>query len=135
MPTCARRLINLYRKGSIKVRLEEKDADSAMETELTANMPSISEARMTCMNLNQTHNNAIQSYSPQQQRGTIQEEPTIIRTNIIYDPPQRNATQYIEVISRFPNTDHTILAQQEREAIQQLKSKLVQAKPKRTTAL
>ena len=106
-----------------------------METELTANMQSISEARMTCMNLNQNHNNAIQSYSPQRQRATIRDEPTIIRTNIIYDPPQRNVTQYADAISRFSNTDHTILAQQEREAIQQLKLNLVQAKPKRTTAL
>ena len=65
----------------------------------------------------------------------IQEEPTIIRTNIIYDPPQRNASKYTDAISRFPNTDHTILAQQEREAIQQLKSKLAQTKPKGTTAL
>ena len=57
------------------------------------------------------------------------------KNNIIYDPPQRNASKYTDAISRFPNTDHTILAQQERETIQQLKSKLAQTKPKRTTAL
>ena len=52
MPTCARRLINLYRQGSINVRFEEKDPDSSTDTELTNNIPTISEARMACMNLN-----------------------------------------------------------------------------------
>ena len=107
-----------------------------METDITATMPALSEARLACMNLKRTATNtAIQAYTPLQQRGSIQEEPAIIRTNIIYHPPQRNVTQYAEAISQFPSTDHMILAQQEREAIHQLKSKLMHTKPKTTTAL
>ena len=84
---------------------------------LTA-IPMMADARIACVNIrSQTTNTSMQLYTPQRQRGPIQEEPAIIRTNIIYDPPQRNATQYAEAISQLPSMSYIILAQKEREAI------------------